>query len=759
MKRQRYGSVVMLLAAAALLAGCRGNPSVRKMRYLDSGERFSAQGKYREAAIQFMNALKVDRNFSEAHYELAGAYEHMDQFNAASSELTRTVELQPANCRARIDLGNLLMASGETEEAQIQAKAVLLEQPKNPSAHALLSAIAASSGNNVLALSEIRRALELDPGRAAYHDNLALLESGDSASAASAEDEFKKAVTLDPGSVNAKLLLAAFYARKNRLAEAEKTSWEAVVTDPLNLSARANVAQIILKEGDGGRAEQVLRQASKDFANYPQGVCILADYYADSGQVSKAMAEYASLITEYPKKVSVQKGYIRVLIQTGNFTGARSALAAMMKYDSGDPETLALNAIVNLHDGNASGAANAVIDKGKSFSNDSFMQYWVGEAAEITGDPELAELSFRKAAALKPSALNAQRELAQIAIRRGDLSMLSDVAEETILAVPDFAGAYIWRGIVEMSHGEAGKAEVDFNKALSLAPQDWQAHLQLGKLRFTQKRFPEGVALLEQALLYNPGSEEAMRLIVGYDLYLDHPDRALARLNAQIVKNSKDSALYDLLAQLQIRSKNLEQAAGTAEKAVQLNPSDGEAVMLLAQIAAQRGQTSNALGTWEQWSDQHPNDAGALAVLGTLEESSGDIGKAESYYKKSLQIQPQQPVAANNLAYQMLLDGNMVDEALALAQTARQGMPDSPNTADTLAWAYYYKGTYEYARDLLEDAINAEPDSATMQYHLGMVYGKLQDNHMAAIHLKKAAILARDSQTAKEAQAALQELN
>jgi len=59
----------------------------------------------------------------------------------------------------------------------------------------------------------------------------------------------------------------------------------------------------------------------------------------------------------------------------------------MMKYDSGDPETLALNAIVNLHDGNASVAANAVIDKGKSFSNDSFMQYWVGEAAEITGDP------------------------------------------------------------------------------------------------------------------------------------------------------------------------------------------------------------------------------------------------------------------------------------------------------------------------------------------------------------------------------------
>jgi hypothetical protein len=45
-----------------------------------------------------------------------------------------------------------------------------------------------------------------------------------------------------------------------------------------------------------------------------------------------------------------------------------------------------------------------------------------------------------------------------------------------------------------------------------------------------------------------------------------------------------------------------------------------------------------------------------------------------------------------------------VDVALTLAQTARQGMPNSPNTADTLAWAYYYKGTYGFARDLLEDA-------------------------------------------------------
>ena len=96
--------------------------------------------------------------------------------------------------------------------------------------------------------------------------------------------------------------------------------------------------------------------------------------------------------------------------------------------------------------------------------------------------------------------------------------------------------------------------------------------------------------------------------------------------------------------------------------------------------------------------------------------------------------------------------------ALSLAQTARRGMPNSPSTADTLAWAYYSKGTYGFARDLLEEAIKAAPNNATTQYHLGMVYAKLGDKSNAATHLKKAISLAPDSQAAKDAQTALQGL-
>ena len=97
-------SVIMLFAAVALLAGCHGDPNVRKQKYLESGERYSAQGKYREAAIQYLNALKVDKNFADAHYALAQAYEHLGQLSGAYGELAHTVDLQPTNYKARLEL-------------------------------------------------------------------------------------------------------------------------------------------------------------------------------------------------------------------------------------------------------------------------------------------------------------------------------------------------------------------------------------------------------------------------------------------------------------------------------------------------------------------------------------------------------------------------------------------------------------------------------------------------------------------------------
>ena len=107
-------------------------------------------------------------------------------------------------------------------------------------------------------------------------------------------------------------------------------------------------------------------------------------------------------------------------------------------------------------------------------------------------------------------------------------------------------------------------------------------------------------------------------------------------------------------------------------------------------------------------------------------------------------------MAANNLAYIMVENGQNVDVALSLAQTARRNAPNPPDTADTLAWVYYYKQNYSAARDL-ESALQTAPDNASMHFHLGMVYSKLNDKTDAQTHLKKAVVLAPNSKVGKDA--------
>jgi len=65
-------------------------------------------------------------------------------------------------------------------------------------------------------------------------------------------------------------------------------------------------------------------------------------------------------------------------------------------------------------------------------------------------------------------------------------------------------------------------------------------------------------------------------------------------------------------------------------------------------------------------------------------------------------------------------------------------MPDSPSTEDTLAWAYYQKGSYDMAADLLQEAVQKAPNNAAYQYHIGMVYQKQKNTAAARKHLQRA---------------------
>jgi Tfp pilus assembly protein PilF len=139
-RRKNLARLVLLVAVSglALIAvGCSRDPSVRKRKYLQSAQEYFDKGENREAMIQYMNAVQLDPQSAEAHYGLAQVHLRQGAWTSAFSELTRTIELQPENLKAQIDLGNLQLAAHDLKAAMDKAELVLAKDPNNVGGYVL----------------------------------------------------------------------------------------------------------------------------------------------------------------------------------------------------------------------------------------------------------------------------------------------------------------------------------------------------------------------------------------------------------------------------------------------------------------------------------------------------------------------------------------------------------------------------------------------------------------------------------------------
>ncbi len=747
----RVSAVVALSLTLGLTLGCHRDPNKLKQRYLESGKRYAAEGKNKEAVIQFSNALKVDHNFADAHYQLSKVYLKEGSVAPGYQELRRTVDLQPGNIPARIDLGNLLLAGRLPDRAAEQANAILAIQNNNPDAYAILAGVAAAKQDRAEALTQIQHALAIAPDRAAFHATLGMIQSSEAATAADGEQQLRKAVELDGKNTNARIVLASVLQKKGDLAGALDQMKGAVAADPKNLMARAILADLYRRQNDPAQAEETYRQATDDLYDTEAGASLLANYYIRTNQLAKAQSAYADLVAKHPKSAPLKLSYARILILNKDIAKAKLIGADLEKTDSTLPEVAILNGMLLLNDGKVDDAFNTLQKAAKTSPDSVGVKLWLARAARAKGDMTTAQQSYRDAEKLNPKNLEAQAGLAEISIETRDFTTLEQLAGTAIAATPQASNPYIWRGIAEGSRNDLDKAETDFREAIKLDPTNSTAYLELAQLRLAQKKEAEAKPVLEQALQYNPNSERALHLLAAALMYEKQPAKALSRVQEQITKAPQNSGMYDLLSDLQMATGDKAGALSSAEKAMQLNPNDSNAIIAFSRAQVTNGDTPAAVASWQKWVAAHPNDAQAYTIMASLQESQGNRDQAMDSYKKALSIQPEQPVAANNLAYLMVETGQNLDVALSLAQIARRALPNAPNTADTLAWIYYQKGNYASGRDLLEDAVKIDPNNASIHYHLGMIYTKLSNNSDAVIQLKKAAALAPNSQTAKDA--------
>jgi len=293
---------------------------------------------------------------------------------------------------------------------------------------------------------------------------------------------------------------------------------------------------------------------------------------------------------------------------------------------------------------------------------------------------------------------------------------------------------------------------------LRLAPQSAVGYVKLGQLRAAQKKWDDAEFFFRKGLAQEPDSLEAIQGLVVLDLSRTRTADALLLIHSQISRRPAESGLYLLQAEALLQNKQPGEAKQALARAVEIDKQNLNAFVLLAQVEASQGNNEQAILNYQRALQVAPNNVQIYVTLGSVYEGLGNWQLAQTQYQKALAIQPDQPFAANNLAYVMLEHGGSVNVALTLAQTARRGLPNLANSADTLAWAYFHNGAFSVAAPLLESAVKQAPDNSTYHYHLGLTYQKLNDSVRARVHFERAIRIDPKSAIAEEAQRALTQL-
>ena len=179
---------------------------------------------------------------------------------------------------------------------------------------------------------------------------------------------------------------------------------------------------------------------------------------------------------------------------------------------------------------------------------------------------------------------------------------------------------------------------------------------------------------------------------------------------------------------------------------------------MLGQLFLAQKSEGKAIQEFENLLRVEPKAIQAHAILASIYERQNDVEKAKVHYQEALKIDPNFGVAANNLAWILCENGGNMDQALSLAQIARQKLPEIPNVADTLGWIYYKKKVYSMAISQLKECIEKSPDNPSYHYHLGMAYFMNGEKDKAKEMLSKAITIKPDFAGAEEAKKTLAEI-
>jgi tetratricopeptide (TPR) repeat protein len=770
-----------VLCCVLAIAGCTASWRTQ----LERGEKFERQNRP-AAALTIYDALlhvvpaadnqlisRIQQRREECLWRLQRPAE-------AFSAIQKSVEADPDNQAARLRLAEIYMAGGAFAEALEQATRVLDRDPRNADAMFLSGAVYAGTGRLEASREAFTRVLEIDPSRVQVSLALADLYNGQGLPD-EARAVLTRATEAQPRNSQAWLALARLDEQQGETEAAERDYLKARQMEPTPES-NFRLAQFLERSARVAEAEQVLHQVD---ALQPSQPSALADFELVSGRADKASRRYFAAIAAANPQRSQARGTIETKSgaagksEGGPSEGApnsRSAIVARlieadlaqvsahpqpatdgmasvgrssdasMPTSAGRGTTMArahleqyrqeldpasvgvLEAEIALAENDVATASMRAAGAVALAADSAAAHYVLGIARYGAGEGALARSEWQAAVAADEDYVPARLALAELAMRRNEFRQAEEQIKPVVRQEPGNLRALVL-------FGRALAAEQNFDAALSVAHRavavdaaSPEPHMLLGDLALRQGHLATALVEFEQAVLLEPHAAEAVEGLTQVYRAGKITRPMLQRMEAVANREPRSATLLEIAGRLFAQNGWYADSQRCLRSALEVDPQRTSAAQALSLAYAATGAAQDAASAA---ASTNPNAAALLEAVRA--QASGDYNAAIRRYEFAVRHGERTGVAANNLAWLYAQQGRELDRALALAHSAHDLAPQSPEIMDTLGVVHLARREYtqsvaalQIAKQLLARSAPSaaqRPDlEQQIQQHLALAY-------------------------------------
>jgi tetratricopeptide (TPR) repeat protein len=289
--------------------------------------------------------------------------------------------------------------------------------------------------------------------------------------------------------------------------------------------------------------------------------------------------------------------------------------------------------------------------------------------------------------------------------------------------------------------GQASQAIDEYKKALELDPNNSSIYSEMAESYLRNSRLRDATETAQKAVQIDPNNIEAHKLLS--TIYLQTISRANAQqppsvetINSAIREFEEIVRIDPTERQSFLMLGELYKIKGERDKAAQIykqflgiEPGSEEGVTALAKLQMEAGNYKEAVDLLEQFVKQRPDSDSALQTLGEAYSAVQEFSKAADAYKQAAELEPDDLEIKKQEAQALFL-ADRFDEAGKLYQDLAKLAPDDGLSLLRLGQIYRQQQKYDLARQNLQKAAQAFPDSVEVQFNLVMLdhdEGRLED--------------------------------